>query len=217
MKIFLFTVIILVGTVIKCNAQIKEAKPSKFFFSTGFGLGGNFFVRDYDEALPFPSSEYKSFFKKNFIGTVQEVSAGIHLKKGIDLNFGYSRQRFTRKVIVEDNLPSNVSVLMDLKIHHVDNIWFGGLTKNYSRRKNIYSWGSGIFWLRAQQQEGEIYTGYVIFRERKLEDGGAYVQLAYEYRYQPKVHIGLKGQFFWILSGSYPESVALAPYIKLDF
>lgn len=211
------TVLVCFVMAFSCAAQTKSLKSSKFFFSTGYGLGGNFFVRDYYESLPFPNSGYTSFLKKNFLGTVQEVSGGIHLNKSTDLIFGYSRQRFTRKVFVDDTLPRNVGISMDLRIHHVDNMWFGGVVKNYTQRKSTLSWGGGIYWIRAQQQELEIYPGYVILRERKMEDGGAFAQIGYEYKYQPKVHLGIKGQFFWILSGSYAESVTLVPYIKIDF
>ena len=94
----------------------------------------------------------------------------------------------------------------------------GGLAKNYFKKNNQFVFGFGLFFIRPSQQEVEIYPNFYINRERrKLDDLGAYAELGYEYRFQPKVNLGIKGQFFWIVSGSYPESAALLPYIKLNF
>lgn len=219
---YLFTILIV--TIVSqsiCTAQSEDVKPSKIFLSAGYGAAGSFFVRSYDEALPFPSSYYKAFFKKHFIGTGQELAIGIHLKKNIDLKFGYNRQRFTRQVYVNDTL-SGVGLIIDHKIQHVDNIWFGGISKNYIRNKNQFSWGAGLFMVTPQQQTVEVFSNFIIDREftaknSRLNDGGAYAELAYEYKFQPKVNIGIKGQVWFILSGSYFNSIALFPFIKLNF
>ncbi len=219
MKIFLIIIILISKTA--CQAQTKEAKPSKFFLSAGYGLAGSFFVRSYDEALPFPSSEYKAFFKKKFIGVSNVLLIGIHLKKNVDIKFGYQYQRFSRYVQVEDTL-NGVILSLDHQIYHNDNIWCGGINKNYIRKKSLLSWGGGLFYVRPQQQEVEIFSRIIIDRERnhknsRLNDGGVYGELAYEYKFQPKVNIGMKSQGFFILSGSYFNSVALFPFIKLNF
>jgi len=217
----LILLIISLSFSIICTAQTKEAKPSRFFLSAGYGLAGSFFVRSYDEALPFPSSDYKAFFKKKFIGVSNELLIGIHLKKNIDLKFGLQYQRFSRHVQVEDTL-SGVGLSLDHQIYHVDNIWFGGINKSYIRKRSLLSFGGGLFYIRPQQQEVEIFTNFVIDRERnyknsKLNDGGAFAELAYEYKFQPKVNLGMKSQVYFILSGSYFNSAALFPFIKLDF
>ncbi len=122
MKIFSIIIISFIASRGICIAQAKEAKPSKIFLSTGFGAAGSFYVRDYDEALPFPSSYYKAFFKKNFVGIAQEIAIGLHLKKNIDLKIGFNHQRFTRKVYVNDTLSRGVGLFLDNRIQHADNI-----------------------------------------------------------------------------------------------
>lgn len=205
-----------------CLAQTKEVKPSKIFLSAGYGAAGNFFVRDYDEKLPFPSAYYKAFFTKQFVGTAQEIAVGIHLKKNIDIKFGYNRQRFTRHVLLDDTLPSGVAVYLDHKIQHVDNNWFVGMSKNYIRKKSQLSWGTGLFYLISQKQTVEVTSRYIIDKEfngknTRLNELGAFAELAYEYKFQPKVNLGIKSQFGWVVSGSYPEFVTLSPFIKLNF
>lgn len=88
MKILLIFIIFIATSGTACIAQTKEVKPSKIFLSAGYGLAGSFFVRSYDEALPLPSSGYTAFFKKNFIGTAQDLAIGIHLKRNVDVKLG---------------------------------------------------------------------------------------------------------------------------------
>lgn len=220
MKILLSFIIFIVASKTACIAQTKEAKLPKFFLSAGYGLAGSFFVRSYDEALPFPSAEYRAFFKKKFIGVSNVLLIGMHLKKNIDIKFGYQYQRFSRRVQVEDTL-SGVILSLDHRIHHIDNIWLGGINKNYIRKKSLLSWGGGLFYIRPQQQEVEIFANAIIDTERnqknsRLNDGGAYGELTYEYKFQPKVNIGIKSQVYFILSGSYFNSIALFPFVTLN-
>jgi len=176
-------------------------------------------VRDYDEALPFPSSGYQAFFKKKFVGIAQEIAIGIHLKKNIDVKLGFNHQRFTRKVYVNDTLPRGVGLLLDHRIQHADNMWFGGMAKNYIREKSQFSWGAGIFFWSPQLHTVEIFTNYIIDKEfnNGIDELGSYAELAYEYKFQSKVNIGIKSQVWYIVSGSYFNTVALFPFIKLNF
>ncbi len=96
------------------------------------------------------------------------------------------------------------------------------MAKNYIRKKRQVFWGVGLYYWTGQLQTIEVYTNYVIDKEYIMKgsysgDLGAYAELGYEYQFQPKVNIGIKSQFFWIVSGSYPSSVALYPFVKLNF
>lgn len=203
-------------------AQNKTTNPSKFFLSVGSGAGGTFSARDYDEALPFPSSGYTAFLNKKFLGTASEIAVGIHLKRNIDIKFGYNRQRFTRHAKINDTLSGSVGVLIDHDIQHVDNNWFVGMSKHYMREKGQLLWGAGLYYWTGKLHTVEVYANYVIDQEitwkgSKNGDLGAYAEIGYEYIFQPKVNLGIKSQFYWIVSGSYPGSIALIPFIKLKF
>jgi len=200
---------------------ISQAKPSRFFLSTGYGLGGSLFSTSYDEATPSDSLGYSAFLNKKFIGAAQEIAVGVHLKRNVDIKLGYNRQRFTRHVHVEDTLRG-VGLILDHRIQDVDNNWFIGMDKNYIKKSFQLFWGAGLYLLSSQQHTVEIYPAYLIDRENVMKGSynaelGAYAEFDYEYKFQPKVNIGVKGQFFWIVSGSYPESVALFPFIELNF
>lgn len=200
-----------------CAAQTKEKASSKFFLSTGYGLAGSFFVRSYQESLPFPSSGYKAFFKKNFIGNAQNIAFGIHLKKKIDLKVGLNFQHFTRQINSKDTL-SGVLIYLDHTIHHRNYIWYASINKKYPKREHQFSWGLGLYYIRSQQEEVEISPPrFYQNLERNLEEAGSFIELAYEYKFQPKVNIGIKTQFYYTISTGEPESVTLFPFIKINF
>lgn len=202
-------------------AQKNNSHKPKFFISAGYGLAGSFFVRSYEEP-PADFTGYKEFTKKNFIGAVQNIAIGLHLKKNIEIKGGLNFQHFTRKIKARDTL-SGVIIDLDHTIHHRDYMWFGNFNKNYNKKNHVFSWGLGLYYLRPQQEEVTISPPrFFQNRERnqknsRLNEGGSFLELAYEYKFQPKVNIGVKTQFYYTLSAGYPESITLFPYIKINF
>jgi hypothetical protein len=68
----------------------------------------------------------------------------------------------------------------------------------------------------------EIFPGFVgdvepEYKDSHSEEGGAFIEFAYEYKFQPKVNIGVKTQFYYTITAAYAESITLFPYIKLNF
>ena len=101
-------------------------------------------------------------------------------------------------------------------------MWFGSVNKNIERKKNNFLFGMGLYYLRPKQEEVVIYPNFVQNRERdfqtsKLEEGGAFIEFAYEYKFQPKVNLGLKSQFYHTITSGEAISVTLFPYIKISF
>lgn len=199
------------------NAQ--NGKTGKFFITTGYGIAGSFFVRSYDEFAPV--SNYKVFEKKKFIGNAQNFSIGYKLKNNWYVQLGINFQHFTRHINSRDTL-GNVLLINDHTIHHRDYMWFGSFGKSFPVKKHLFIPAFGIYYLRPKQQEVEIYPAYFANIERdyhnsRLEEGGAFIEFAYEYKFQPKVNLGIKSQFYYTISTGEPESVTLFPYIKINF
>jgi hypothetical protein len=102
-------------------------------------------------------------------------------------------------------------------------MWLASLAKKFDHKNYILASGVGLYYLLPKQEEVEIfYPNYFanIERDQKnsnLNEGGIFIELAYEYKFQPKVNIGLKSQFYYTLTGGYAESVALFPYVKILF
>jgi hypothetical protein len=220
MKKLIFLVIAIVFLVINCIAQNKSRQNSKFFLCAGYGFAGSFFVRSYDEFAPL--SYYKTYYNKRFIGVVQNAALGMNLKKNWDIKLGINFQYFTRHIISKDTLNS-VQINLDHTIHHRDFMWYGSINKKLDQKKYLLSFGLGLYYLLPKQEEVEIfYPNYFADLERdqensNLREGGTYIEFTYEYKFQPKVNLGIKTQFYYTLSTGEPESVTLFPYVKILF
>ena len=82
--------------------------------------------------------------------------------------------------------------------------------------------GAGLYYLRPVQEEITIdYLANIILVEDRnyknsyLEEAGALLDISYEYKFQPRVYVGIKSQFFFTISTGEAESLALFPFIKL--
>lgn len=199
--------------------RIEQSTRNKIFISAGYGLAGSFFVRSYDESFA-PYERYKIFYKKNFIGVAQNIGIGINLKNNYTLKAGLHFQHFTRKIKSADTL-NGVIVLFDHTIHHRDYMFFAGINKCFTKNKHIFSPGLGIYYLRPQQEEVEIFYPNLVtniernYKNSHLEEGGVSGELEYEYIFQPKVHLGIRTQFYFTVSTGTAESIALYPCIKI--
>jgi hypothetical protein len=198
---------------------IAQQKQNKFFISAGFGLAGSFFVRSYVESSPI--SQNKVFEKKKFVGTAQNGAIGFCFKKDWEVRAGINYQHFTRWVNSRDTL-NNIQVIFNNDIHHRDYMWYGAADRKLDLKKNRFVVGLGLYYLVSKTQTVEIYPGYVISDEQIWKGSyngelGVVTEVAYEYKFQPKVNIGLKGQFYYTITAAYAESVTLFPYIKILF
>ncbi len=217
---FIYTFFVLLFAIVHSVAQQSLQPKSKVFVTAGYGLAGSFFVRSYDE-FSGPDG-WKGWSKKHFIGNAQNIAVGIHLKHNIDISVGFHYQRFNRHVKFNDTL-SGVAIVNDHTIYDKNNIWFGGISKSYLHKKQLFSFGIGLYYLRPQQESIDvIQPGLYIDREYNqknngLNELGVFGELDYEYEFQPKVSIGVKGQIYYTASASYFESVTLYPYIKFNF
>ncbi|RYY43668.1 MAG: hypothetical protein EOO06_19380 [Chitinophagaceae bacterium] len=206
---------------IKSISQNTTPTKSRFYLSSSYGLAGSFFVRSYDEN-PFPNSSFRYFYKKRFIGVAQNFGAGVQLKNNWEIQTGINFQHFTRHITTVETI-SGATLHIDKDIHHRDHMWYGNVRKNYSKTNNVFAWGFGLFYSRPKQEEIEIYQQGVInltertFKNSRLNEAGAFAELAYEYKFQPKVNLGIKTQFYYTITAGYPESVTLFPYIKILF
>lgn len=206
-----------------CFSQQTENK-TKFSIAASYGLAGSFEVRRYVESLPFPSSTYQKFSKKNFVGNSQEFGIGYQVSKNYELNVGIQFQHYTRKVKVVDTLTS-VVVFLDNTIDERNYIYFAKLLREIKSQRSLFHVGLGLYYIRPQSESIEYAAGIPDFysdyearyNNSKQEEGGTLVEFNYEYKFQPKVNIGIKTQFYYTLSAWYAESITLSPYIKILF
>lgn len=201
-------------------SQDTARQKVKFFIEGGFGAAGSFAVIDYSDFSPIQGT--KVFVKKRFLGSAQNISAGLTLKNNWEVRGGLNYQHFTKWVKSVDTLRNAVEVYIDRDIQHRDYMWYASGAKKIRLKRNYLSAGIGLYYLVSKVQRIEIYPGYVIDKEKIWKgaydgEGGLFAEFGYEYRFQPKVSLGLKSQFYYTLSLVYPESVTLYPYVKILF
>ena len=205
-------------------AQKKEEdqKKDKIFITAGYGLVGSFFVTGFQETLPFQSGNYRAFFNKKFIGNAQNASIGFRLNSPYEIKAGMNYQHFTKRVKANDTLRS-VMIYLDNTIHHRDYMFFASLDRIFETKKNLFSFGLGLYYIRSQDQSIEYGTGIPDFfinkeynyKNSNEEEGGAFVEFSYEYKFQPRVSLGIRSQYYYTMSAWYAESITLFPYVKI--
>lgn len=219
---YIFALLLFVsGQAVSQNIDKRESRLS---FSFGYGASGGFSATGYFETPPFPTAQYRDFSRKNFIGNAKEFNIGYRLNKAYELNAGLSLQSFTRRVRAMDTL-STVVVRIDNTIHDRNSIFYATLCRLFESQNSIIRFGLGIYYIRPKSESIEYGLGIPTFFSNyearydnsRFEEAGSLVEAAYEYKFQPKVNIGIKTQFFYTISAGYSESVTLLPYIKILF
>jgi hypothetical protein len=218
---FISTLLVIALIAHSATAQSnRRQQPSHRFsvFVSG-GAAGSFFVRSYDDVPP--SSNYVVFNKKNFLGLGQEVGLAYELRT-TTLKIGVQLQQFSKRVRYTDPLATSRNVLIDKPILHQNLIWFAGIDKNFRRKLWTFSPGLGIYYLRPQQEEITIASGFVEditrnYKNSRLEEGGAYAEFIAERQVGRNMFFGLKGQYFYTLSTGESESITLMPTLRIAF
>ena len=210
---------LIVCSILICATNVLAQQKNKVFLTGGYGLAGSFFVRSYEDFNPMPGS--KVFYKKNFVGVSQDVGMGINLSKNWEVRVGLNYQHFTRAIYSLDTLGST-EVKFQKDIHHRNYIWYGIASKKLEFQRSLLSFGLGLYYIIPKQEEIDITPAYVndIERDQKnynLNDGGSFIEVGYEYKFQPKVNLGIKGQFYYTLSAGIAESITLFPFVKILF
>jgi hypothetical protein len=208
--------IILAGFISTENFGQSGEIKNKLSVQFGYGTAGSFFVRSYEEnQLP----TIKSFYKKKFIGTNINFGVKYIVAKKSDLSLNFTRQAFARKIFYSNNSD----IYVDAIIRHFNNIFeFLYSRKLMDKTKSVFYTGIGVYYFTMQQEEVDVGPGGIIWEERNfknsmLEEGGILIEASYEYKFQPKVNIGIKTQFYYTISTGEPESITLCPYVRIFF
>lgn len=194
--------------------QTANTQKRLFDLSAGFGSAGSFFVRSYSEN---EVSSQTSFLKKNFLGKTWHIELSRPLGSRFEIAAGYSFQEFKKKAQYKDNL-----VQLDHTIHHINHIGDISARRKFDRRRHMVMAGLGIYYIRPVQEEITISrSGAVLIQDRNyknsnLEEAGALAEGTYEYKFESRVHLGIRCRFFYTVSAGEAESIALYPYIRLQ-
>jgi hypothetical protein len=223
-KNFVIVIYFLFLNFYSANSQIKVQNEIRrhFSISLGYGVAGSFFVRSLPESLPFSTRDYTAFTKKRFLGSAQNFAIGYRLNKKYEIAAGINFQYFSRHVKATDTLQS-VAIYLDKPISHRDYMYFGNVKRIFEKKKTILATGLGLYYLRTMDERIEYAAGrpnFFIDKEYNYqnsneEEAGAFVEFSYEYKFQPRVNVGIKSQFYYTISTAEAESITLFPYIKM--
>ncbi|RXK57505.1 hypothetical protein ESA94_20865 [Lacibacter luteus] len=196
------------------------AQEKSFFLSYGNGLGGSFFSSTYPEFTPLPGN--RNYSKKKFIGQTQDIILGFRTKNNWTLRIGLNYQSFSKKVSFTDTLAGSTIVSINHSIRDRNFMYCTAVGKEIVKRKHRYSFGLGIYYLESYLHKIEVYSSRLVDNENpwkgiKNGEAGLLSEAAYEYQFQPKVSIGVKGQFYYTATAVYAESITLFPYISVRF
>lgn len=221
MKYLLF-IFLLFSFKSKAQNKVPDSSKNKIFITAGYGLAGGIFVIGYAEQPPFASGQYRAFYNKNFIGSAQNLSIGFKINQFYEIKTGINYQHFTRRIKSIDTLQT-VVINLDNTIHSRDYMFFASLDRKLERKKHMVAAGLGVYYLMYQAQFIEYGVGipnFYVDRESRFDDGynaegGVLVEISYEYKFQPRVSLGIRGQFYYTMSVWSSESVTLFPFIKI--
>lgn len=185
-----------------------------------YGLNGNFFVRSYDEVSG-PSA--KRFYNKNFIGSIGGIEVKYEIGKTSCLGLAYSRSRNSKEISFSGNVfPLGIR---DFHISHINNFYQLYYQRQFSRKKQDFSYHAGLVYLRSSQQEveiGDFVNGGAGFEERdyknsRLEEGGVFIGFQYSKKIDTKFELGIKSRIYYLISVNSFEAITLTPTLTYHF
>lgn len=185
----------------------KQSEKGKISFSVGYGLSGNIFVR---------AKDY--YYKKNFIGTNLSFNATMKTGEKSELKLGYTRQEnYSKRIIF-----SGSTVFINSKTRHVNNFFELAYIKSFTQKKNSFKPGLGVVYIQPQQEEVDYGPMFIEWLERnkkfnQIDDLGMFMEFSYEYKFQDRVNVGLRSQFYFNITAGLSESVSFYPYIRIFF
>jgi hypothetical protein len=201
--------------------QYSLAQPkSRLSVEVNYGLGGNFFVRDYDERnIPGVGI---NFYNKNFVGTIGGVDVRYKIGKKSILGLGFARSINSRVVNFNGSSLSVPVVIDEFSIRHINNFYQLYFDRQLFKKKNDFSIQAGIYYLRMSQQELDISTLGASFSERKfknnrLEEGGLFIGLQYSKQIENRFRVGIRSRLYYTASTNQFEAITLTPTLSYQF
>ena len=187
-----------------------------------YGLTGNFFVRDYDEAYS-PSYYHKYFYKKNFIGTVAGVYADYRISSKSYIFVEYSRSiNSGKKNYYKDANGTEISI-SDFKIRHINNFYHLGYGYEIKKKTFILKPEIGIMEIYDSKQTitmddvNSIQIDESNFKNSNSVEGGVFLGLGCTKKIDTKFDLGIKARIYYLISTNSLEAVTLTPTLTYHF
>ena len=169
MKRLIFIILVIIE-----NSHLQAQTKNRISLEINYGIGGNFFVRSYDETRPIPVA---AFYNKNFIGSIGGFEVKYNITNNSSLNLAFARSVNKREITYD--IGGNVTILY-FHISHINNFYQLFYETALSKKIKYFKVHGGIYYLRMSQQEVDVTPVGALFEERdfehnKLEEGGVFL------------------------------------------
>lgn len=193
-------------------------------WSADIGIGG---VRALDFVKQIPEETY-GYVPYNPIG--YQIGGGISFTKDEKhrFRFSYSRRKHFYYLTDDIVLSQNSAIILDEY-----KIPFQWITRLYelSYERNLLNKAKHEFWLGSgillERLVDQYYTfdatnGILILEQRtlkrnKLNELGSFIRFSYQYNIYEHVSIGLRSQFYFIITAPDVSHVAITPTLAINF
>lgn len=192
-------------------AQETEEPTGRLELAINYGIGGNFFVTDYDEQQP------SSFYSKDFIGTIGGVELVWNLKDNkqafglsIDKSVNHGEKNVTRTTVNNSISVENFNLSQTNMIYGIF----------YKRKfKSTFSASLGFYLFRDIGQYLEVYEKSLYLRETKSTEGGFFLAADYFFFKSGNFEVGIQSKLFsyFAISEFDLEAISLTPKIRFRF
>ena len=197
--------------------QETEEPTGRLELAINYGIGGNFFVTDYDEQQP------SYFYSKDFIGTIGGVELVWNLKDNKQA-FGLSFDKSVNhgeKNVTRTTANNSISV-ENFNLSHTNKIY--GIF--YKRKfKSTFSASLGFYLFYSYDQLLEIQNNRFFLKEispKNLEnstEGGFFLAADYFFFKSGNFEVGIQSKLFsyFAISEFDLEAISLTPKIRYRF
>jgi len=206
-KIRLLSCLLLFAAVVW--AQETEEPTSRLELAVNYGIGGNFFVANYDEQPSY-------FYSKDFIGTIGGVELVWNLKdykQAFGLSFDRSVNHGEKNVM---RTTANSISVENFNLRHTNKMYGIFYRRNFNSN---FSASLGFYLYRDIGQYLEVYEKFSYLKETKSTEGGFFLAADYFFFKSENFEIGIQSKLFsyFAISEFDLEAISLTPKIRYRF
>ena len=192
-------------------AQETEEPTGRLELAINYGIGGNFFVTDYDE------QQTSQYYSKNFLGTIGGFDLIWNLKdnkQAFGLSFDKSVNRGEKNVSLTS---TNNNITVENFNLRQTNKMYGVFYKR--KFKSTFSAFLGFYLFSDISQDLEASNKYVYLRETKSTEGGFFLGADYFFFTSGNFEVGIQSKLFsyFAISEFELEAISLTPKIRYCF
>lgn len=215
-KSIAFLLLLLIST-----SFFSQNKNPRFNLEINYGLNGNFFVRSYEELDDYKA---KTFYKKDFLGSISGLELSYKLNSNSSLFLGYSRSVNKGEKEYFGSFNGVYVAINHFNLKHYNNFYQVGYERAFKKENPFFKYQVGLVYVQMEQQEislfnqdNTIYIDERDFKNYNLEEAGVFAGLSFSKKIDTKFEAGLKLRVYYLASTNTFEAITFTPTLKYNF